>query len=361
LKGKQTWNVPRRSKVDERKLKINPDLEAGLSKNSSPIEFFNLFVTSELLDMILEQTQLYATSQSINNSNNGMDEITVGDIKKALGIVLYMGILKLPNRRMYWQSNTRVDIITNTMGVNRFDKIMQLLHYNENNSIPAANSVAYNKCYKIQPLVDYIRDKLLSTSKYHSKKPKKWGYKLWALAGVSGYVYTFEVDGEKGKTGPPDGWDAPEKCGESGFVVLRLIEKLEQEKHKLFFDNFFSTPELMEYLASKGFWALATLNVNRSRKCPLLKEKDLKKRGRGASTLNVNKEKSVVVTSWYDSKRVLMISNFVGKEPVGKCTRYIRKAKAAASVERPASVELYNNYMGGVDKSDMMLALYRTK
>ncbi len=56
-----------------------------------------------------------------------------------------------------------------------------------------------------------------------------------------------------------------------------------------------------------------------------------------------------------------MISNFVGKEPVGKCTRYIRKAKAAASVERPASVELYNNYMGGVDKSDMMLALYRTK
>ena len=87
------------------------------------------------------------------------------------------------------------------------------------------------------------------------------------------------MDGEKGKTGPPDGWDAPEKCGESGFV-LRLIEKLEQEKHKLFFDNFFSTPELMEYLASKGFWALATLNVNRSRKCPLLKEKDLKKRGR---------------------------------------------------------------------------------
>ena len=66
------------------KLKVNPDLEAGLSKNSSPIEFFNLFVTSELLDMILEQTQLYATYQSLNNSkDNRMDEITVEDIKKA--------------------------------------------------------------------------------------------------------------------------------------------------------------------------------------------------------------------------------------------------------------------------------------
>lgn len=132
-----------------------------------------------------------------------------------------------------------------------------------------------------------------------------------------------------------------------------MIEKLEQEKHKLFFDNFFSSPELMEYLASQGFWALATLNPNRSRKCPLPKEKELKKFGRGASTQNVNKGGSVVVTSWYDSKRVLMISNFVGKMPVGKCTRYIRKEKATASVERPAAVELYNNYMGGVDKSDM--------
>ena len=48
-----------------------------------------------------------------------------------------------------------------------------------------------------------------SLKRYLPKKPKKWGYKLWALAGVSRYVYTFEVDGENGKSGPPDGWDAP--------------------------------------------------------------------------------------------------------------------------------------------------------
>jgi hypothetical protein len=52
-----------------------------------------------------------------------------------------------------------------------------------------------------------------------------------------------------------------------------------------------TSPELMQYFTSKGFWALATLNVNRSRKCPLPKENDLKKTGRGASTINVNKEK----------------------------------------------------------------------
>jgi hypothetical protein len=82
-KEKQTWNVPQNSKIDERKLKVNPDLEAGLSKNSSPIEFFNLFVTCELLDMILEQTQLYTTYQSLNNSK---DEITTEWMKSQLMI-----------------------------------------------------------------------------------------------------------------------------------------------------------------------------------------------------------------------------------------------------------------------------------
>ena len=30
---------------------------------------------------------------------------------------------------------------------------------------------------------------------YMPNKPTKWGYKLWCRAGVSGYVYAFEVSG----------------------------------------------------------------------------------------------------------------------------------------------------------------------
>ena len=83
-------------------------------KNSPPTEFFNLLVTSELLDMILEQTGIYATSQSINNRNaKEVDEIKTEDIQKVFGMIFYIGILKLPNRRMYWQNSTRVDIIAN--------------------------------------------------------------------------------------------------------------------------------------------------------------------------------------------------------------------------------------------------------
>jgi hypothetical protein len=67
-----------------------------------------------------------------------------------------------------------------------------------------------------------------------------------------------------------------------------------------------------------------------------------------------------VICAWYDNRRVLTISNFLGKDPVSNCKRYDRK-KETVSVPCPASVELYNKFMGGVDKADMFLSLYRTK
>ena len=59
--------------------------------------------------------------------------------------------------------------------------------------------------------------------------------------------------------------------------------------------------------------------------------------------------------------RVITASNFVGKEPIGLCSRYDRKEQKCTELPRPASIETYNQYMGGVDKAYMMLSLYKTK
>jgi len=32
-----------------------------------------------------------------------------------------------------------------------------------------------------------------SVKQYIKSKPKPWGFKVWVLAGVSGYVYKFEM------------------------------------------------------------------------------------------------------------------------------------------------------------------------
>ena len=85
-------------------------------------------------------------------------------------------------------------------------------------------------------------------------------------------------------------------------------------------------------LASKGIWALATLKTNHSRKCPLPLEKDLKKLGRGSCKENQDKDKSLVVTSWFDNKRVLLISNFIGEQPLGEYERFDHKLERTIEI-----------------------------
>ena len=281
------------------------------------------------------------------------------------------------------QNRTIVDQVASIMTFNRFTDISQMLHYNDNNTIPGRNSPDYNRCYKIQPVINHFRacftdvvvkETFLSVDKqvvpfkgrsglkrYLKNKPKKWGYKLWAIAGKNGYVYDFEVDGMTRSNGPPAGTNPPNMIGESGYVVLRLTKTLEPNLHKVFFDNYFNSPELLQYLGQKKIWAVGTLNKKRLCKCPIKTDKVMKENGHRFSEECISKDKTVVVIPWYDNKTVLTMSNYFGKAPVTQCQRWDKKNKETISIDRPASVTVYNKFMGGVDKSDMMLALYRTR
>ena len=73
-----------------------------------------------------------------------------------IGIVLLMGVVNLPNRRMYWNPVTRCDLIAESMSRNRFDDIMMVIHFNDNNIMKETNSPIYNKCHKIQPLINHF-------------------------------------------------------------------------------------------------------------------------------------------------------------------------------------------------------------
>ena len=73
-------------------------------------------------------------------------------------------------------------------------------------------------------------------------RPTKWDYKLWCRAGVSGYVYDFEILGSaEAKGPPPPGVEVP-KLGKSSNVILRLTKDLESKKHQVFFRQFFLLP-----------------------------------------------------------------------------------------------------------------------
>ena len=84
------------------------------------------------------------------------------------------------------------------------------------------------------------------------------------IQGISGFVYNFEVDGSLVIKVPPENSIVPKNCGESDFVVMRLANKLEKNKHFLFYDNYFSSPELAVCLKQER-GNLAVSNLDRKR------------------------------------------------------------------------------------------------
>ena len=91
-----------------------------------------------------------------------------------------------------------------------------------------------------------------------------------------------------------------------------------------------------------------------------MSRKELLKKGRGSYDFRLEKESGVLVCEWFDNKVVLMGSNTHGVKPTFEVQRYDRKEKKHINVKCPQLIKSYNECMGGVDKCDMLLALYRS-
>ncbi|GBP33290.1 hypothetical protein EVAR_30878_1 [Eumeta japonica] len=83
---------------------------------------------------------------------------------------------------------------------------------------------------------------------YNPAKPHQWEYKNQVLSGVSGFSYDFDnFAGDQSNTYPDD---APD-LGVSGNIVARLTETVPRHvNHKIFFDNWFNSPNLQHFCKS---------------------------------------------------------------------------------------------------------------
>jgi hypothetical protein len=96
---------------------------------------------------------------------------------------------------------------------------------------------------------------------------------------------------------------------------------------------------------------------------PLLSDKIMSKMGRGSTyeiQSNVENACAICLVKWYNNKSVTLASNFITSGTPDYVKRYDRKLKQYVTVERPEIVKFYHAGMGGVDKSDQMISLYRT-
>ena len=283
--------------------------------------------------------------------------------------------MKLPNVRMYWSTGTRIPGIADVMSVNRFEKIRQYFHCNGNAKKLEKSDLNYDKLYKVRPVLESVLEKckqvpteefqsideqIIPTKQYLPKKPNKWGIKVWARCGDSGIVYEFEVYTGKGSSKN----DEIPLILLAVNVVFRLTRMLPKHKRfEVFFDNFFSSVNLLRLLTDDGLLAVATLRKDRMKGAEqsLTSVKELKRKGRGAYDYAVEANSGVTIVRWFDNSDVQLISNFIGNG-LGTLARRWSKAQAEyIDLDRPEIVEVYNAHMGGVDLCDMLLSCYRIR
>ena len=67
----------------------------------------------------------------------------------------------------------------------------------------------------------------------------------------------------------------------------------------------------------------------------------------------------VVLSKPFDNKCVSMGSNFIGKGQEDTCRTWDKQRKEYIQVKRPEVIKCYNMSMGGVDKLDFLVSIYR--
>ena len=371
-------DLPPTNDAPTQNLELKPEYLSEINARN-PFWYFRLFFDDEVLEHITFQSNLYRQQNELSGSKK-LKPLLLEELKLFIGIILYMGVVKMSSKRNYWAADTRQQVVADTLSRNRFEEILRILHFSDNNQSTKPGDEGYDKFQKIRPIIELIRKRCVKlavpetihsideamvpfkgraprgTKVYMKNKPVKWGYKVWTRAGISGYVYDFELYGSL--KGLPLGTVPNPRyaLNESQCVVIRLTSEL-SAGHILAFDNYFASPDLLLHLKENNQRAVCTLRSNMTRNCPLLAEKDLKKKGRGA--IDYREAEGVVVCKWYDNRSVLVASNFASVHPVEPCQRWDKNQDQIIAVKRPFLIRKYNETMGGVDKSDMLMAMNR--
>lgn len=147
--------------------------------------------------------------------------------------------------------------------------------------------------------------------------------------------------------------------------LVMMIDDFPPEWRELpfsfYFDNLFTSLPLLNYLKARGYNGTGTIRENRiPSSCPLPDKKEFKKEARGKSISSKVQGTTIRVTKWMDNAVVTMASSCNGIELKAKAPRYSKQARSRITVDQPYVVAQYNKYMGGVDRMDQNVSLYRT-
>ncbi|XP_053631028.2 piggyBac transposable element-derived protein 3-like [Cherax quadricarinatus] len=342
-----------------------------------PFQYFCQLFTAEMLESLVFNTNLYATQKDVNTNFNTTSE----ELMQFVGILIFMSMDTLPSLEDYWSHNHCHPDITTVMTSKRFRSLRTAIHINDNTKATA------DRFHKVRPLFEGLRKACLTVPgtpkqsvdevmvgykgtragnlrQYIRTKPDKWGFKLFCRASDDGFIHDIMM--YQGQTTfdyhSVSLTEEEKKMPISSKVVICLAKTMDHTKTSaIYADNFFTSLPLVKYLhATFNCRYTGTARDNRIGKPPLMSVNDMEKTKVKRSAMDYCSLDSVLAVRWKDNKVVTILTNDIGINPVTKIRRYSKELKQKVEVDCPAVIKNYNAHMGGIDKNDMLVHLYKS-
>ena len=187
---------------------------------------------------------------------------------------------------------------------------------------------------------------------YIKNNPTKWRIKLWVIAdSANGYTYDFDVYAGK---------NAGQEVSPNGLgydVVMRLVSSLMNQGYHLYFDNYYTSVQLVQDLFKMEIPACGTASENRRGFPQSMKNGKQWAKGKERGSMRWEREGVYLALQWLDNRPVTMLSTIDSANSFVLVDRKEQVNKwCNIKLKQPQAIHSYNQFMNGVDRSDQMLA-----
>ncbi|XP_052745804.1 piggyBac transposable element-derived protein 4-like [Bicyclus anynana] len=359
------WSKPKGNQRKVIPFTEHPGLSTNLClsmRNKSPADFFILMVPDSIFQEIVELTNQFATHKITSFKESSRFArlrkwvpTDLAEIKKFFGLILIMGITKLPRLAEYWSTNVIVGhpFPRTIMSRNRFELILQMLHFSQNDETNKDDRLhriryllqALNERFQMHytPGQDLCIDESVVPFRgrivfrqYNKQKRHKYGIKEFKLCCVPGYTYKISIyagkNNEITNTTPYN-------------VVMDLLSGLLNKGYTLYTDNWYTSIALARALLKNETHLVGTIRKNRRHLPKKVVSAKLKK---GEYIARESRD-GITVMKWRDKRDVLVLST-------KHSDRFGMIKKRQNTVMKPQIIIDYNKAKGAVDLSDQMAA-----
>uniref|UniRef100_A0A3Q0RV14 PiggyBac transposable element-derived protein domain-containing protein n=1 Tax=Amphilophus citrinellus TaxID=61819 RepID=A0A3Q0RV14_AMPCI len=330
---------PHESKIkvepEDEPLGFNPKRTPGAqpplnARNPPPGEIFSHFFDAEVLKFLCENTNKNAAAKQKTEKTFTWTEIKPEELKKFIGMLLYMSVLRLPKISDFWRRETifRVSFPATVMSKDRFLAILSHLHTSDPEkdviNERKKGTEDYDRLHWVRPLMEMIcmrckaiyhpRQHLLvedrmaaskarrSMKQYIKAKPTKWWLKFFALTDSNGYTIDFQLYTGKSKltSGNRLSYNAVADLVKKDFLGSGYIVCI---------DNLQTSRFLLDHLNQEGFGASGEYKQEKV-DVPIKHENDLTTRSPQGSVQWIRKGAFL----WMDTREASLCSTV---HPVG--------------------------------------------